>query len=140
MIRCVLDTNVVVSALLWRGLPNQLLNSGPSEAIAFFSSPPLLAELADVLSRPKLQHRIEASQLSADDILNLYAERVFSVRPQDLSGIAPDPDDDVVIGTALAANADLIVTGDGGLLSVGQYQNIRIVSVTTAFHLFHAEG
>jgi predicted nucleic acid-binding protein len=40
----------------------------------------------------------------------------------------------VVIGTAVAANADLIVTGDGGLLSVEHYLNIRIVSVMEALN------
>ena len=52
--------------------------------------------------------------------------------PHHIAGIAPDPDDDVVIGTALAANADLIVTGDAGLLSVERHHHIRIVSVTEA--------
>ncbi len=53
--------------------------------------------------------------------------------------IAPDPDDDVVIGTALAANADLIVTGDAGLLSVEQYRDIRIVSVADALKSIASE-
>ena len=47
-----------------------------------------------------------------------------------------DPDDDVVIGTALAAQATWVVTGDKPLLSVGQYQNVRIVSVSQFCELF----
>ena len=129
-----MDTNVVVSALLWKGRPNELFNLPPAKVI-FISSPPLLAELAEVLSRAKFQHRIAASQLSVDEVLHLYSERVLSVRPHPVPRIAPDPDDDVVIGTALAANADLIVTGDIGLLSVSQYQSIRIVSVAQALQL-----
>lgn len=46
--------------------------------------------------------------------------------------IAPDPDDDAVIGTALAAKADLIVTGDRPLLLVTAYQGVRIISVSDA--------
>jgi predicted nucleic acid-binding protein len=45
---------------------------------------------------------------------------------------APDPDDDVVIGTALAAKADFVVTGDKPLLSVGEFRGVRIVSVRQA--------
>jgi putative PIN family toxin of toxin-antitoxin system len=130
-----LDTNVAVSALLWQGRPSELFNLASAKAIILISSAPLLAELADVLSRAKFQHRIAASKLSVDDILYLYAEKVLSVRPSSVPRIAPDPDDDAVIGTALAANADLIVTGDSGLLSVERYRNIRIVTVAEALQL-----
>ena len=130
-----MDTNVAVSALLWQGRPSELFNLASAKAIILISSAPLLAELADVLSRAKFQHRIAASKLSVDDILYLYAEKVLSVRPSSVPRIAPDPDDDVVIGTALAANADLIVTGDSGLLSVERYRNIRIVTVAEALQL-----
>jgi predicted nucleic acid-binding protein len=54
------------------------------------------------------------------------------VVPQRVPRIAPDPDDDVVLGTALAAKADFIVTGDRALRSVVQFQGIRIVSVAEA--------
>ena len=124
-----------VSALLWQRRPSELFNLASAKAIILISSAPLLAELADVLSRAKFQHRIAASKLSVDDILYLYAEKVLSVRPSSVPRIAPDPDDDVVIGTALAANADLIVTGDSGLLSVERYRNIRIVTVAEALQL-----
>lgn len=132
MTRCVLDTNVVVSALLWRGPPHDLFDRRLGKEVIFLSSPPLFAELADVLSRKKLQHRIAVSQLVVDEILRIYTESVLSVRPRSVPRIAPDPDDDVVIGTALAANADLIVTGDVALLSVQSYHDIRIVSVADA--------
>lgn len=49
--------------------------------------------------------------------------------------IAPDPDDDTVIGTALAAKADSIVTGDRSLLSVGKYQGVSIIGVSEAVQL-----
>ncbi len=51
------------------------------------------------------------------------------MRPIDLPRTAPDPDDDVVIGTALAAKASFVVTGDKALLSVGSYDGGQIVSV-----------
>ena len=46
--------------------------------------------------------------------------------------MAPDPDDDVVIGTALAAGADLLVTGDKPLLSLSRHQGVGIVGVADA--------
>ena len=60
------------------------------------------------------------------------------MRPTPTPRIVADPDDDVVIGTALAAKADLLVTGDRGLLDVGVYQGIRIVSVAEAIGIITA--
>ena len=60
------------------------------------------------------------------------------VRPTPTPRIVSDPDDDVVIGTALAAKADLLVSGDRPLLSVEKYQEVRIVSVAEALELIAA--
>ena len=130
--RLVLDTNVVASALLWYGPPRELLALARSEDILLFSSLPLLAELTGILSRPKFEKKIAASLLSVDQIVDLYAELVALVRPIFVSRLAPDPDDDVVIGTALAARADFVVTGDRALLSVTDYDGGRIISVREA--------
>ncbi len=62
------------------------------------------------------------------------------VRPTASPRIAPDPDDDVVIGTALAAKADLLVTGDRMLLSVAAHQGTRIVSVAEALQALAAKA
>jgi hypothetical protein len=130
--RLVLDTNVVVSALLWNGAPGKLLNCAGREDVIFFSSLPLLTELTDVLSRTKFEHRIAASQLSVAFLVHFYARLTTLVRPHSVPRIAPDPDDDVVIGTALAARADVIVTGDRTFLSLGQYEGLRITSASDA--------
>jgi putative PIN family toxin of toxin-antitoxin system len=132
--RFVLDTNVVVSGLFWKGLPYKLRNRGDGKSVKFFSSIPLLAELADVLSRSKFDWRIAASRLSIAQHVLIYANSTGIVVPRFVSGVAPDPDDDVVIGTAVAANADFIVTGDLALLSVVQYEHVRIVSVGDALN------
>jgi hypothetical protein len=71
----------------------------------------LIAELREVLSRPKCAKRLREIGLSADRLLNLYSRAASLVDPAAVPRLAPDPDDDVVIGTALAAKADLIVTG-----------------------------
>lgn len=133
--RLVLDTNVVVSALLWDGVPRRLLRVGRAEDVAFCSSSPLIAELTDVLSRPKFKKKIAASLLTVDQLVDLYVELVALVRPAPTSRLAPDPDDDVVIGTALAAKADYLVTGDKGLLSVEAYEGGRIVTVSEALQV-----
>lgn len=124
-----LDTNVVASALLWNGSPRRLLQvTEYGQGVRLFSSAPLLAELADILSRRKFEKKIAASLLSVDQLVDLYADRIAVVRPVTIPRWAPDPDDDVVIGTALAAKANFIVTGDRSLRSVGDVSEaLRIV-------------
>lgn len=133
--RLVLDTNVVASALLWGGSPKQLLQLGLNPDFILFSSPALLAELMDILSRPKFEKKIASSLLSVEQIVDLYSELVSVVRPTPVPRLAPDPDDDVVIGTAIAAKADFIVTGDRALLSVTHFEGGRIISVSEALAL-----
>lgn len=129
--RIVLDTNVVVSALLWRGTPYQLLEAIRQQpSVQCFSSAPLLQELADVLTRPSAEKRLAIISKSAREVLDDYLAVVELVEPVNIPRVVPgDPDDDVVIGTALAAKGDFLVTGDQPLRSVAEYQSIRIVGV-----------
>ena len=106
--RLVLDTNVVASAILWGGNPKLLLQARREKRAELFTSVPMLAELTDILARPKFEKKITASLLSIDQLVDGYADLAQMVRPTPTPRIVPDPDDDVVIGTALAAKADLV--------------------------------
>lgn len=113
--RIVADINVVVSELLWTGGPRLLLDAARADVIELVTSPALLEELVDVLERPK------------------FAALATVVEPTAIEPVVvADPDDDHVVACALAANADLIVSGDDHLLSVGEYRGIRIVAATQA--------
>lgn len=133
--RLVLDTNVVASAVLWGGVPRLLLQAGREKRIELYTSAALLAELTDILGRRKFDKKIAASTLTVDQLVDRYVALAALVRPTPTPRIASDPDDDVVIGTALAAKADLIVTGDKPLLSVAEYQGVRIVGVSQALQI-----
>ncbi len=138
--RLVLDTNVVASAILWGGTPRLLLQAARDKRVELFTSTAMLAELTDILGRRKFARKIAASQLTIDQLVDGYAQLASVVRPVTTPRIAPDPDDDVVIGTALAAKADLIVTGDKPLLSVSEHQGVRIASVAQAIEIIEATG
>jgi putative PIN family toxin of toxin-antitoxin system len=134
-VRLVLDTNVVLSALLWDGSPKNLLLMGRSEGVSFFASSHLIAELRGVLSRRKFEKKIVGSLRSVDQLITLYCDQAILVHPVPTPRIVSDPDDDVVIGTAIAAKANLIVTGDHALLAVAEYAGIRIVSAIEALSI-----
>ncbi len=130
--RLVLDTNLVVSAMLWGGTPRLLLEVARDQRIELFTSTPLLAELTDILNRRKFEKKIAASLFTVDQIVDRYAALALLVRPGPTPRIAPDPDDDIVIGTAQPANADLIVSGDSHLIDLKSFQQIPIVTAAAA--------
>ena len=133
--RLVLDTNTALSGLLWGGTPWLLLQAARERRVELFTSMVLLTELTDILGRRKFDKKIAASTLTVDQLVDRYAALAALVRPMPTPRIAPDPDDDVIIGTALAAKADLIVTGDKPLLSVAEYQGVHIVGVAQALQI-----
>ena len=133
--RIVLDTNVVLSALLWRGTPHHLLATiGQRSSILLYSSTALLEELADVLTRPSATKRLALIGRSAREVLADYVEAIELVEPASVPRVVvADVDDDQVIAAAIAARADLIVSGDRKhLLPLGSHQGIDIVDATEA--------
>ena len=77
--------------------------------------------------------RIAKQSLSIAGLVLRYAELAQLVRPASIAAVVlRDPDDDHVLACALAANADLIVSGDGDLLALKEYQGISIVTAAEA--------
>jgi uncharacterized protein len=132
--RVVLDTNIVTSALLWRGVPYQLFQAiRQAPSIQLYASAVLLQELADVLSRPSLAGRLAVIGRSAEDVLLDYLSVVQIVEAPALAQpVCRDPDDDEVLALGVAAQAELIISGDKDLLVLGQYEGIPIVTARTA--------
>jgi uncharacterized protein len=130
-LRLVLDTNIVVAGLLWNGPPRRLIELAiEGEAVELFSSPVLLNELSHTLGYSKFDKRIEGFGTSIAALVAQYAALVSLVVPASvLRVVAKDADDDHVIAAAVAARAELIVTGDRKhLLPIGSHQGIAIVT------------
>jgi putative PIN family toxin of toxin-antitoxin system len=135
--RLVLDTNVVVAGLLWNGHPRRLLDLAINGDVTLFSSPALIDELAHTLNYPKFSQRIAAHCATTPSALTVrYSALVTLVTPSEVPRvIEQDADDDQVLACALAANANLIVSGDKHLCNLGgAYQGIRIVTPAEAIH------
>lgn len=134
--RLVLDTNVVVSGLLWNGAPAQLIDAAQAGDIELFSSRVLLAELTRILRRAKFGKAIVASGMSLDELVLGYAELTTLVTPAEIPPtVARDPDDDHVLACALAAQAMLIVSGDRDLLELNTFREIQIIHAAHAVRL-----
>ena len=137
--RLVLDTNIVVSGFIWGGVPRQVLESGWDEQITLFTSNVLLDELADVLSRGKFDTMLASREISPAYLMQRYGMLAKLVKPLAVERTARDPDDDAVLACALAAQADLIVSGDADLLTLQTYDGIRIVDAATAIHVIEQQ-
>lgn len=120
--RIVLDTNVVIAGVVADGLCRDLLKRRVL-AHELFVSATLLDELANTL---RSKFGVDAAEVP---LFGAYRARAHMVTPQPLAApICRDPDDDIVLATAHAAKAQVIVTGDDDLLSLATHEGIRILS------------
>ena len=134
--RAVIDTNVLLSGLLWRGAPHALIEHVQAGTLSMVSSPTLLAELAEVISRAKFDDILARSNTSRERSLAEMRQLAEVIVPPPLpQPVCRDPDDDHVLACALAAQSDLIVSGDADLLNLREYQSIRIVAAAEALRL-----
>ena len=118
----VLDTNVLVAALVAEGLCREVVHRAVRMRV-LATSTDLLEELDTTLGR---KFRITPATTA---FLKGLRQQIRLVEPQQLSKpVCRDRDDDVVLATAVAARADVIVTGDQDLLVLVSFEGIAIVS------------
>jgi len=131
MARVVIDTNVLVSAFLKKGKSRSLVVKLLEKHAVILSSQ-MLAELADVLSRDKFN--IASAQI--DRFISVLVRQAIVVPViSKLKIVLEDPDDDIILNTALSSEADYIVSGDAHLLKIACYKNVKILSVNECIQI-----
>lgn len=124
--RVVLDTNVLVSALLFNGTSSELVPLWQKGTITLLISRGILDEYLRVLSYPKFQlSEKEIKELIQEELLP-YTEVIKPRRR--LRVVERDPSDDKFIDCAVEGKARVIISGDKDLSSIGRYRQIRIQS------------
>ena len=132
MLRVVLDTNVFVSSLLsTQGLPAQVLNAWREGRYMLVTSPPIIAEIVDVLESPRISKKYFIGPEDIEQLVDLLKTDTIIVHGRAVvKGALPqDPRDEVFLACAVDANADCIVSGDRHLLDLQIYRGIPILTV-----------
>lgn len=131
MIRVVVDTNVLVSALISKrpSPPLDIYNLLKSEDFLLVTSPAILQELEEVINREVIVKLHQKTQKQIDEILYEITETSYIVAGLvSVEVVKKDPNDNMFIAAALEGKADFVVSGDKPLLNIKEYQNIKIIS------------
>ena len=126
MVRIVIDTNILVSALIKRGKPRTLVFKLLEEHTVILSRQ-MLAELADVLARDKFI--VKTPQIDRFLAILVRKSKIVKLSSR-FKAIKEDPDDDVILNTAYAGKAAYIVTGDKHLLALKEFKRTEIVNIS----------
>jgi putative PIN family toxin of toxin-antitoxin system len=107
------------------------LDAARDGIIELFTSIALLEELEDVLNREKFAPRLEAAKVTARELVLGYAALATVVEAPSIEPlILADPDDDAVLACALAAQCEVIASGDSHLLDLRQHKEVRILTAS----------
>lgn len=137
----VLDTNVVVSALLApSGNPAEIIKRWEADEFSVAVSNPLLDELENTLKYPRISKYLLWNQETINLFINHYARISTFIEPKvKITVIEKDPDDNRVLECAVASSVSYIVTGDQHLLELKEYQGIVILAPAVFVALLKAE-
>lgn len=126
MIRAVIDTNVSVSGLLFRGIPRKVIDRGIAREFTWVMSPPLLEELERVLSYSKFELSSKEVEALTKPIFNTVE---IVVPRKQINVITRCPADNRVLECALTGKSSVIVTGDHrDLIAIKSFQGIKILT------------
>lgn len=124
-----MDSNIFVSGWIWGGTPDQVLKLGESDLITVCASEALLNEVRLTFNKDKFCLRLQTLGVTVNDLIAGLQEflQVYPILDINLPDLR-DPNDNMIIATAIAANAEVIVTGDRDLLVLQEYRGIPILT------------
>lgn len=127
--KLVLDTNVIISGFLWKGIPSRILDLIKANSWQLCLTPKLLEETGRVLHYERLLIPLLLLGKPAGEIIESL-EQTGVILPDNkvTEVIKEDPTDNIILGAALSHNADYIISGDKHLLKLKSFQGVLILS------------
>jgi len=126
ILRVVIDTNVLVSALLFKGLPSHLVELWQKNKFTLLLSREIIYEYIRTLSYPKFKLSPGIVKRILEEEVLPFAETVQIITS--IHRVSEDPDDDKILECALDGQAGYVISGDTHLLKVAHYRGIAIVT------------
>jgi putative PIN family toxin of toxin-antitoxin system len=130
VIRVVIDTNVLVSGLVRSqpaAAPAQILDAWRAGRFELILSDQILDEVARTLAKPYFRSRLSEDQI--EGALLLLRRRALITRlTVEVEGVASHAEDDLILAAAVSAQADILVTGDAALITLGSFQGVQVQS------------
>lgn len=136
-IKIVLDTNVLISSLLFKGELAGVVHLWKKGRIIPIFSRDTFDEVMTVLEYPKFSLTEREIKVIIEEEVLPYFE-VIEVTDK-IKGICRDAADDKFIACAVSASADFIVSGDNDLLDIGRYKSVKILSASELLRMFKSE-
>lgn len=129
--RIVIDTNIWISGLLWKGNAWRLLRLAEQDAVELCIAYPMLLELEEVLAYERLQSRLTLLQQTPAQLaaFALGLATAFDISRRSPPIVTADPDDDSFLLCAIEAQATYVVTNDRHLLALKSHAGIDIITV-----------
>ena len=124
--RVVLDTNVLVSALITEGRTAKLLQVLLEKNVELLLSKPILDEFVDVMSRPRLREYVGSEEI--EDFMKLLLSVALIVEVNSKFDVTSDVADNIVLAVAHDGKANYIVSGDRHLLDLKNFKGIKIMN------------
>lgn len=129
----VLDTNIYISAIIFNGKPEQIINLIFAKKILAFTSTAIMLELSQ-----KLHQKFNWSETKVNHTLKTLTKALTVIQPSiTVTAVRKDPSDNKILACAHAANADYIITGDNHLLNLNRFENAKILTPTYFLKIFH---
>jgi putative PIN family toxin of toxin-antitoxin system len=141
MIRALLDTNVLVSAAIKpEGKPAQILRQAAAQ-FELLCTEYVLAELAEVLTRPHLQQKFKdlVAPARREQFVALVRSLAEVIDVETKLRVVSDTDDNAVLAGAVDGEADFLITGDPHLMKVGEFRRCRVVTPDEFLHILTDE-
>ncbi len=136
MTRIVIDTNILVSAILTpKGNPAEILKLVLEGKLNLIISPAILEEIQLVLSYPRLVRLIKKNKITMKEVYSFLEKmsKVAVITPGklDIKAIPDDPTDNKILACGLEGEADFIISGDHHLTDLKIFQGIKIMNPAT---------
>lgn len=122
-----LDSNILISALGWKGKPRVIFEKCLHGELALVTSPQQMAELQRVMDYPKFGFSEEQKSRFISIILEIA---IIVEIPGKLKVVAEDPDDDAILETAIVGGAGYLISGDPHVLKLKEFAKVKIVTAS----------